>query len=103
MTYIFITALLMLHSGAESDVFNVSNMCLYGMIASSSLLISYIAVLLAFQVDLWARVLETWKRARGDPQSGEKRHLLHTLPYYLAMTRSSCEVILHFDVMEEFE
>ena len=99
----------MLRSGAESDIFNVSNMCLYGMIASSSLLIAYIAVLLAYRVDLWARVFETWKRARGEPQAGEKRHLLHTLPYYLAITRSSCEVSLHllqclrFDVMEKIE
>ena len=79
------------NSGIEPDPFNISTLCLYGMIASSTLLMTYIAVFFAFQVDLWARLLETWKRVQGQP-TGEKRHLLHTLPYYLAITRSTCEV-----------
>ena len=51
----------------------------------------YIAIMFAFQVDLGSRILQAWKRARGK-STGEEMHLLHTLPYYLAITRSSCEV-----------
>ena len=72
------------------------------MVASSSLLVAYIAVFFAFQIDLVARILQACRRAQGKP-TGDEKYLLHTLPYYLAITRSSCEVILHFDVMEEFE
>ena len=52
---------------------------------------AYIAILFASQKDLWARILQAWKRGRGKPP-GEEKHILHTLPYYLAITRSSCEV-----------
>ena len=52
---------------------------------------AYIAVLFASQKDLWARILQAWKRGRGK-SPGEEKHILHTLPYYLAVTRSSCEV-----------
>ena len=51
----------------------------------------YIAIMFAFRVDLGSRILQAWKRARGK-STGEEKHLLHTLPYYLAITRSSCEV-----------
>ena len=61
------------------------------MIASSSLLMAYIAIMFAFQVDLGKRILQAWKRARGK-SPGKENHLLHTLPYYIALTRSSCEV-----------
>ena len=81
----------MLHSGAESDPFDLPELCLYGMITFSSLLVAYIAVFFAYQVDLWARVLEAWRGVLGQPPGGEE-HILHTLPYYLAVTRSSCEV-----------
>ena len=81
----------MLHSGAESDPLNLPELCLYGMITFSSLLMAYIAVFFAYQVDLGARVLQAWKKVLGQPP-GEEEHLLHTLPYYLAVTRSSCEV-----------
>ena len=74
-----------------SDLVNVSNLCLYGMIGSSILLIAYIAVFFAFKIDLWPRVLQVWGRIQGKTL-GEEKHLLHTLPYYLAVTRSSCEV-----------
>ena len=63
------------------------------MIVSTSLLLVYIAAFCAFQVDLGPRILQAWKRARGK-STEEEKHLLHTLPYYLAITRSSCEVII---------
>ena len=81
----------MLHSGADSDPFNLPELCLYGMITFSSLLMAYIAVFFSYQVDLWARVLQAWKKVLGQPP-GEEEHLLLTLPYYIAITRSSCEV-----------
>ena len=87
----FVTLLWRHYSGAESDPFDVSTLYLYGLVASSSLLMAYIAVLFASQKDLWARVVQAWRRARGKPP-GEEMHILHTLPYYLAITRSSCEV-----------
>ena len=52
---------------------------------------AYITIIFAFQVDLGKRVLQAWERARGK-SPGEEKHLLHTLPYYIALTRSSCEV-----------
>ena len=84
-----------------ADPFNLSNLYLYGMIASSSLLMAYIAIMFAIQVDLGSRILQGWKRARGQP-IGDEKHLLHTLPYYLAITRSSCEVSLFWDSSQIF-
>ena len=81
----------MLHSGAESGPLDLPELCLYGMITFSSLLMAYIAVFFSYQVDLWARVLQAWKKVLGQPP-GEEEHLLLTLPYYIAITRSSCEV-----------
>ena len=60
------------------------------MAASSSLLVVYLAFLFAIRINLRARVAWLcggWKKL---PQNGTL--LLHTLPYYLAVTRSSCEV-----------
>ena len=91
----------MLHSGADSDPFNLPELCLYGMITFSSLLMAYIAVFFSYQVDLGARVLQAWRRVLGQPP-GEVEHLLHTLPYYLAVSRSSCEVSIHFQILIRF-
>ena len=64
----------------------------YPLVASSSLLLAY----LAFLVINWGyskskRVQGWMRRLTGKPPKEEKM-LLHTLPYYLAITRSSCEV-----------
>ena len=80
---------IMYHSGAQADPFNVSTLCVYAMVASSNLLIAYILVFVAVQIDLGARVLQAFRRGQRQP---EDKQLLHTLPYYLAITRSSCEV-----------
>ena len=79
------------YSGDEPDTFSISDLCLIGTFTASVLLIAYIAAFIAFQIDLGARVLQAWKRLQGKPTLAEN-HLLYTLPYYLAITRSSCEV-----------
>ena len=68
----------------------VPSICLYAMAASSSLLVVYLASLFAIRIDLRARVVWFWGGWENLPQNGTL--LLHTLPYYLAITRSSCEV-----------
>ena len=67
-------------------------MCLYALVASSSLLLVYLAVFFAARVDLKERAQKAWSRLRGRlPRN--TRILLQTLSYYLAVTRSTCEVI----------
>ena len=68
----------------------VPSMWVYAMATSSSLLVVYLAVLFAMRIDFRARLARLcggWKRL---PQN--ETLILHTLPYYLAITRSSCEV-----------
>ena len=82
------------HSGVLSEPLSmdISDMCLYALVVSSSLLLVYFAVFLATRVDLKKRSQRAWARLRGRlPRN--TRTLLHTLPYYLAVTRSTCEVI----------
>ena len=67
-------------------------MCLYALAASASLLLVYLAVFFAVRLDLKERAKNAWSRLRGRlPRN--TRVLLHTLSYYLAVTRSTCEVI----------
>ena len=60
----------------------------YPLVTSSSLLLAY----LAFRALKWrfsrVKILE----AQTENIPREEKMLLHTLPYYLAITRSSCEV-----------
>ena len=60
----------------------------YPLVTSASLLIAY----LAFRALKWrfsrVKILE----AQTENIPREEKMLLHTLPYYLAITRSSCEV-----------
>ena len=68
----------------------VPSMWVYAMATSSSLLVVYLAVLVAMRIDFRARLARLcggWERM---PQN--ETLILHTLPYYLAITRSSCEV-----------
>ena len=62
-----------------------------GVIASSSLLLVCIAIVFANRIDLIGRVAKAWRAMQGKPPR-YKRPLLHSLPYYLAITRSCCEV-----------
>ena len=69
---------------------HVPSMWVYAMATSSSLLVVYLAVLFAMRIDFRARLARLcggWERM---PQN--ETLILHTLPYYLAITRSSCEV-----------
>ena len=77
----------------EPSSMSISDMCLYALVASSSLLLVYFAVFFAARVDLKERLHKAWSRFRGRlPRN--TRVLLQTLSYYLAVTRSTCEVIL---------
>ena len=62
-----------------------------GMIASSSLLLVCIAIVFASRIELIGRVAEAWRAMQGKPPR-YKGPLLHSQPYYLAITRSCCEV-----------
>ena len=65
-------------------------MCFYATATSSSLLVVYLAALFARRINLRARMARLCGGWRRQPQNDTL--LLHTLPYYLAITRSSCEV-----------
>ena len=82
------------HSGVlfEPLSMSISEICLYALAVSSSLLLVYLAVFFAARVDLMERAQKAWSRLRGRlPRN--TRILLQTLSYYLAVTRSTCEVI----------
>ena len=82
------------HSGVlyEPLGLSISDMCLYALVVSSSLLLVYFAIFFAARLDLKERAQKAWSRLRGRlPRN--TRILLHTLSYYLAVTRSTCEVI----------
>ena len=57
-----------------------------GVITCSSLLFLLLATLLGKRMALKARFIEAWRKLRSKPP------LLYTHPYYLALTRSCCEV-----------
>ena len=66
------------------------------MVTSSSLLLVYLAFLVLRYTYSRSKLVQGWtRRLIGKPPKEEKM-LLHTLPYYLAITRSSCEVICLF-------
>ena len=60
----------------------------YPLVTSSSLLLAYLAFLALKWRSSRAKILE----AQTAKVPREEKMLLHTLPYYLAITRSSCEV-----------
>ena len=71
---------------------STSTICLYALFVSSSLLLVYLVIFFAARVDVKRRAHNAWAKLRGRlPRS--KTILLHTLSYYLAVTRSTCEVI----------
>ena len=68
----------------------------YPLVASSSLLLVYLAFLVLRYTYSRSKLVQGWTRwLLGKPLKEEKM-LLHTLPYYLAITRSSCEVVCLF-------
>ena len=62
-----------------------------GTIVSSILLLVFVAIAFATRIDLIGRVVKAWRGMQGKPPR-YKRPLLHTHPYYLAISRSCCEV-----------
>ena len=62
-----------------------------GLIACSSLLFLLLAYLLEKRMALKGRFIGAWREWRSKPPK-ERRPLLYTHPYYLALTRSCCEV-----------
>ena len=74
---------------------STSTKCLYALVVSAGLLLTYLGLFLAARVDLKERARKAWSRLRGRlPRN--TRILLQTLSYYLAVTRSTCEVIKSF-------
>ena len=64
----------------------------YPLVVSSSLLLAYLVALIMKWGYSRSKLVQGWMRGlKGKPPKEEKM-LLHTLPYYLAITRSSCEV-----------
>ena len=71
---------------------SISDKCLYALVVSAILLVVCLVIFLAARVDLKERARKAWSRMRGRlPRN--TRILLQTLTYYLAVTRSTCEVI----------
>ena len=62
-----------------------------GVITCSSLLFLLLAPLLGKRMALKGRFIEAWREWRSKPPK-ERTPLLYTHPYYLALTRSCCEV-----------
>ena len=74
----------------------------YPLVASSSLLLVYLAFLVLRYSYSRSKLVQGWtRRLTGKPPKEEKM-LLHTLPYYLAITRSSCEVD-HLDILLQWK
>ena len=64
----------------------------YPLVAFSMLLLAYLAFITLRYSYSRSKLVQGWtRRLKGKPPKEEKM-LLHTLPYYLAISRSSCEV-----------
>ena len=64
----------------------------YPLVVSSSLLLAYLAALIMKWSYSRSKLVHGWVRRLTRKPPKEEKMLLHTLPYYLAITRSSCEV-----------
>ena len=69
---------------------NITNLFMYATIASATLLTVYIISLFLAWSDIAGEFKRAWRAVRG--QAPDQKMLLHTQPYYLAVTRASCEV-----------
>ena len=74
----------------------------YPLVASSSLLLVYLAVLIMKWGYSRSKLVQRWIRVLTG-KSPKEEMLLHTLPYYLAITRSSCEVTCRCFLKFNFE
>ena len=75
---------------ADAISWNLHSVLLIATFVSSALLFLYLSILLSLAINLRARLARWlgWELLSQD--SGAL--LLHTLPHYLAITRSTCEV-----------
>ena len=64
----------------------------YPLVVSSSLLLAYLVALTVKWGYSRSKLVQGWMRRLTGKLSKEEKMLLHTLPYYLAISRSSCEV-----------
>ena len=62
----------------------------YATIASATLLAVNMVYLFLVWLDIAGELKQLWGVVRG--QAPDQKMLLHTQPYYLAVTRASCEV-----------
>ena len=87
--------LLVLHSAigilfARMPHNDMATVYMYAMIMPLSSLVVYLATIFMDWMELWSKAVLWWRKMRGLPT--EEMLLLHTLPYYLAITRCTCEV-----------
>ena len=62
---------------------------LYTLKVLVGLLVAYAAAIFLKWTKIWVKVVGWWRGKRGQLQ--EDILLVHSLPYYLAMSRSTCE------------
>ena len=70
----------------------ISTWLIYPLVVSSSLLLAYLVALTVKWGYSRSKLVQGWMRRLTGKSPKEEKMLLHTLPYYLAITRSSCEV-----------
>ena len=82
----------MFHLAVATELERSTTWLLYPLVASSSLLLAYLAFLIMKWGYSRSKLVQGWMRRLTGKSPKEEKMLLHTLPYYLAITRSSCEV-----------
>ena len=82
----------MFHFAVATELERSTTWLLYPLVASSSLLLAYLAFLIMQWGYSRSKLVQGWMRRLTGKSPKEEKMLLHTLPYYLAITRSSCEV-----------
>ena len=75
---------------ADAISWNLHSVLLLATVVSSALLLLYLSLLLSLAINLRARFARWWGWELLSQDKGAL--LLHTLPHYLAITRSTCEV-----------
>ena len=74
----------------------------YPLVASASILLAYLTFIVLRYSYSRSKLLQGWTRRLVGKPPMEEKMLLHTLPYYLAITRSSCEVVCLFCLIISF-
>ena len=82
----------MYHLAVTTELERSTTWLLYPLVASSSLLLAYLAAIIMQWAYSRSELVQGWMRRLRGKLPKEEKMLLHTLPYYLAITRSSCEV-----------